>query len=255
VRVRKLVTGLVLLLGLALLVDFGSAAYAEYRVSRELRTQLKLTADPSVRANGFPFLTQAAVGDYSAVDVRAEGVGVPRLGEVTVEGTLRGVRLPPSQVVSGTITDVVADSVDARVRVGATTLGRFLGIPDLEVSTPPRKDGTPAPAGQSQVVLTGTVQLLGIARKVSIDAGLSLKGGVVQIIATGLDLGASSGSSALAESVVNALLSRLSVTVAPAALPFGLLPTAVRVEGSEIVVAGTGTDVVIVGPGTRTAGR
>ena len=34
---RKLILGLVVLLGLALLVDFGAAAWSEYRVSRALR--------------------------------------------------------------------------------------------------------------------------------------------------------------------------------------------------------------------------
>ncbi len=38
VGVRKLILGLVVLLGLALLVDFGAAAWSEYRVSRACAT-------------------------------------------------------------------------------------------------------------------------------------------------------------------------------------------------------------------------
>lgn len=248
---RRLLVSLALLVGLVVLADFGAAAYAEYRVSRELRTELSLSADPDVRIDGFPFLTQAAAGDYRSVDVRAVGVAVPDFGDVTVEATLRGVHLPPSQVVSGSVTDVTADSVEGRVRIGATELGAKIGVPDLVVSTPPRPAGSPEDAPQTQVVLTGTVSLLGVSEKLSVDAGLTLRDGSVVVTANGLDLGADSGTSSLAESVVDALLSRLSVTIDPSTIPFGVVPTSVRAEGAEIVVEGTATDVVIVGPASR----
>ncbi|UZJ25081.1 LmeA family phospholipid-binding protein [Rhodococcus antarcticus] len=248
---RKLVATVVVLVVVALLTDFGSAAYAEYRVSRELRSTLSLDADPDVRINGFPFLTQAVAGDYRSVDVRASGVPVAGFGEVTVEATLRGVRVPASDVVSGKVGEVVAASVEARVRIGATDLGRYLRVPDLEVSEPPRATGTSPDAPRTTVVLTGTVDVVGLEKKVSVDASLSLTAaGGVAVTATRLDLGADGGRSSLAESVVSALLARLSVTLDPSTVPFGILPTAVRAEGSEIVVAGTGTDVTVVrGPG------
>jgi hypothetical protein len=246
--VRKLIAAVVVLVGVALLADFGSAAYAEFRVSRELRSTLSLAADPDVRINGFPFLTQAVAGDYRSVDVRASGVPVTGFGEVTVEATLRGVRVPFSDVVSGRVSRVVADSVQARVRIGATDLGRYLRVPDLEVSEPPRAPGTNPDAPRTTVVLTGTVDVVGLRKKVSVDASLSLTAaGGVAVTATRLDLGADGGRSSLAESVVSALLARLSVTLDPSTVPFGILPTAVRAEGSEIVVAGTGTDVTVVG--------
>ena len=68
---RKLIIGIVFLLGLGLVADFGAAAYAEYRVSRELRTGASLESDPEVTFNGFPFLTQALGGKYKDVYVRA----------------------------------------------------------------------------------------------------------------------------------------------------------------------------------------
>ena len=245
---RKLLAALVVLVGLALVADAGSAAYAEYRVSRELRSALSLAADPDVRINGFPFLTQAAAGVYRSVDVRASAVTVPKFGEVTVEATLRGVRVPASQVLSGSEGTVVADSVDARVRVGATTLGRYLGVPDLDVSEPPTVAGASPTAPRRTVVLTGTVDLLGLKKRVSVDATLSLTaGGAVAVTATRLDLRADGSTSSLTESVLSALLARLSVTLALSAVPFGIVPTAVRAEGSEIVVVGTGTDVTVVG--------
>ena len=252
---RRLVAAVVVLVGVALLADFGAAAYAEQRVSRQLRTSLSLGADPDVRINGFPFLTQAAAGDYRSVDVRASAVPVDRFGEVTVEATLRGVHVPASAVLSGDVGVVVADSVQARVRIGATDLGRHLGVPDLEVSEPPAAPGpAPAtPAPRTTVVLTGTVDVLGRPARVSVDATLSLSaGGAVAVTATRLDPGASGGAPSLVESAVGALLARLSVTLDPSAVPFGITPTVVRAEGSEIVVQGTGSDVTVVGGKGRT---
>lgn len=245
---RRLLVAVAVLAGLLLLADYGSAAYAEYRVSRELRASLSLTADPDVRINGFPFLTQALQGRYRSVDVSASGVPVTGLGHVTVEATLHGVRVPPSRVISGNVTSVVADSVDARVRVGATDLGRYLGVPDLEVSEPAPVAGAPTTAPGTTVVLTGTVAVLGVKQKVSVDATLSLSAdGAVAITATHVDLGAGGGTPSLAQSVASGLLARLSVTLDPSTVPFGIVPTAVRADGSEIVVEGSGTNITVVG--------
>jgi hypothetical protein len=246
--VRRLLAALVALVVLVTVVDFGAAAYAEYRISREVRMQLGLSADPEVRINGFPFLTQAIAGDYRSVDVRANRVPVPRFGEVAVEATLRGIRLPAAKVLSGAVSSVVADSVDARVRVGALDLGRYLGVPDLEVTTPPRLPGTADSAPRTSIILTGTVTVAGVSNKVSVDASLSLQGGAVAVTATRLTAGTAGAGSPFADSVVNALLSRLSVTIDPSAIPFGIQPTAVRAEGSDIVVAGRGVRVTVIGP-------
>ncbi|MBF6150415.1 DUF2993 domain-containing protein, partial [Nocardia nova] len=45
---RKLIIGLLCLAGFAVVVDFSTAAYSEYRVSRALRDGADLTADPEV---------------------------------------------------------------------------------------------------------------------------------------------------------------------------------------------------------------
>ncbi len=249
---RKLLASVVVLVALLVLADFGTAAYAEYRISRELRDQLTLTADPDVRINGFPFLTQAVRGEYGSVQVQGNGVPVPDLGTVSLTAVLHGVRLPPGDVARGEVTDVVADAVDASVRIGATTLGQYLRIPDLRVSEPPGAASSGTEAPRRAVVLTGTVSLLGVQQELSVEAGLSMVDGAVVITATGLDLAAGGGSGSFTESVLDGLLSRFSVTLDPAALPFGITPTVVRADGSDLVVEGSGTDVTVVdGPTGR----
>ena len=62
-RVRRAIAVLIVLVALAVGVDYGAAALTESAVSREMRSQLDLADDPSVRINNFPFLTQAISRD------------------------------------------------------------------------------------------------------------------------------------------------------------------------------------------------
>ena len=88
---RRLVIALLVLIGILVVADFGAAALAESAVSRQMRSQLSLADDPSVRINGFPFLTQAVSGQYSSVDVAAQRISVGQLQELGVRTQLRNV--------------------------------------------------------------------------------------------------------------------------------------------------------------------
>ena len=83
-RVKRTVAVLIVLGAAAVGADYGAAALTESAVAREMRSQLGLTDDPSVRFNNFPFLTQAISGRYRSVDVVADHAAVAagdRLGE------------------------------------------------------------------------------------------------------------------------------------------------------------------------------
>ena len=62
-----LVTLLVLVV-LLVGADFGARWIAEDRVATQLQSQLKLDEKPDVAIHGFPFVTQAASGDYGVGD-------------------------------------------------------------------------------------------------------------------------------------------------------------------------------------------
>ncbi|EOM74379.1 DUF2993 domain-containing protein [Rhodococcus rhodnii] len=250
---RKLIAGLALLLGLAVLVDFGSAAYAEYRISRELRKGAELDADPEVTISGFSFLTQVADGSYRDIAIRAQGVRSDVVGEVTIEADLRGVHAPYSALVDGELTSLPVDVLEGRVLVGATELGRFLGIPDLEVSAPPasRSDGTGGSGGSGPttaggVVLTGTVPVGPIETTVSVQADLVLADGDVHIVASDFYFGPEGQADfSIPDPLEPVVLGLFTRTIDPEQLPFGVVPTEVYAEGSQIVVEGIGEDVTI----------
>ena len=97
VRVRALLIGIIVILvavaGGGIAVDFGTAIYAEYRLSRALRAEAALSADPWVGVLGFPFITQAMRHRYDQLEIKATGVEHADIGEATLEATLYSIDL------------------------------------------------------------------------------------------------------------------------------------------------------------------
>ncbi len=253
VVMRKLIIGLVSLAALALVVDFGAAAYSEYRVSRAIRDGGDLSSDPQVIVHGFPFLTQAADGKYQNVEIRAQDVPNDYVGSTTIEANLRGVAVPLSDLVEGSVNAVPVDELDGRVRIEATDLGRFLDIVDLQVSAPPadKSDGTGGSGGSGMttnggVVLTGTVPVGPIRTEVSVQADLILDGDRVDIVASDFYFGPEGNADfTIPDFAKPTVLGLFTKTIDKQTLPFGVLPTDVYAEGSQIVIEGNAENVVI----------
>jgi len=252
-RVRTFIFTVIGLVLVAVLADYGTAAYAEYRVSKEVRHELSLGTDPDVRITGFPFLTQVAKGNFSQVNVKAVGVPIAELGKVTIESTLRNAKVSPSQIFGGDLNNIVVGELDSRIRIDDTQLGQLIGISDLKVSAPVADPslGTSGDgayqAPRSGIVLTGTVKLGGVLKQqVSVNADLALEGKQVRIIATGFALGNQSNKSmSLAPPLAEIALQKFSLSLDSDYLPFGIAPTTVHAEGADIVVEGKGTNVLI----------
>ncbi|GAA5065884.1 LmeA family phospholipid-binding protein [Nocardia callitridis] len=256
---RKLIIGLVCLACLAVVVDFGAAAYSEYRVSRTLRVGADLTADPEVTIHGFPFLIQSLRSRYD-VDIEARGNRQDIPGEVALEATLHGVRLPLSDLIDGNLHNVPVEEVEGRFRVEPTELGRLFNIPDLQLHSRPadKSDGTGG-SGGSGMTTTGALVLTGTlpttpgtqfgGKNVSVQADLLLEGDQVKIIATGLYHPTTATEIAqntvVPEADRPAVLARFTRTIDTIELPFGVRPTKVSAQGGQIVVEGKGVNATI----------
>ncbi len=253
VGVRKLIFGLVVLLGLAVLADFGAAAWSEYRVSRALREGGVLESDPAVTIHGFPFLLQARDGHYENVEIVADNVHTDLLGDITVEANLIGAHAEAGELLDGSIRSVPVDLLYGRVMLDATELGQLYGIPDLQVSAPPasKSDGTGGSGGSGPttaggVVLTGTVPVGPVEATVSVQADLVLDGDRVHVVASDLYFGPEGRADFSVPDVLKpAVLGLFTTTIEPQNLPFGVRPTFVEARGSRIVIEGEARDVVI----------
>lgn len=240
---KKLVIVAVVLVGLLVAIDFGSAAVAEYQVSKRLRGHLNLQDDPAVRISGFPFLFQAFTGDYRNVEVSADGVTVARLRDIGVEATLHHVRVPFSDLASGSADSVRVDEVIGRARIRAAELGTLIGVKDLAVADATQHDltlpGQKLP--ENAVKLSGTTDVTGSPIHVTVIGSLELVGNQVQVTALGVKV----DGQTLAPIAEQAILRLFTTRLDPGVLPFTVTPTAVRADNGTLVVEGTARDVVL----------
>lgn len=240
---KKLAIVLVVLVGLLVAVDFGAAAAAEYQVSKRLRGHLELPDDPAVRINGFPFMLQAFKGDYRDVEVTADRVTVARLHNLGVEATLHHVRVPFSDLVSGSADTVRVDEVVGRVRVQAAELEELINADDLQVDEVTDRDRNAAgqPVPDDAVKLTGTTDVLGQQTRVIVIASLDLAGGQVQITPHTVRVDGQTLPAAVEETVLQLFAVRLD----PGELPFDVTPTSVSADDGALVVEGTARNLVL----------
>ncbi|MEV0298917.1 LmeA family phospholipid-binding protein [Nocardia sp. NPDC050710] len=268
---RKLIIGVLVVAGLAVVTDFGAAAYSEYRVSRALRVGADLSADPEVTINGFPFLGQALDGRYQSVGLRAQVVRPDIPGQIYVDAALTGVHLSFGDLTDGNVRRVPVERLEARMVLEPIELGRLFNIPDLQVHSRPadKSDGTGGSGGSGMttadgLVLTGTLPVAGTrpstgtrlgangtpltGDKVSVQADLKLEGDQVTITATGFYRGTSPDLTTtveVPEADRPAVLARFSRTIDTKELPFGITPTKVFARGGQIQVEGKGENVTI----------
>jgi DUF2993 family protein len=251
--VKKAAIILLVLVGLLVAADFGAAAAAEYQVSKRLRGHLDLPDDPAVRINGFPFLTQAIAGDYRNVEVTADRVTVARLRNIGVEATLEHVRVPLSDLLSGSAESVRVDKVTGRARIQVSELGKLINVEDLRIERVPGEDQTtttqnPDGTGTGPIKLTGTTEIDGRRVGVGIVGSLDLVDGQIQVTARELEV---AGIPELPAALRLNLLRGFSARLDPGALPFTVTPTALRVENDTLVVEGTARNIELSASGVR----
>jgi LmeA-like phospholipid-binding len=229
--VKALLIVVVLLLGLAVAADRVAVHVAEGQVATQIADKGGLHGKPTVQIGGFPFLTQALAGNYRDVHISltAEEVGQPAGTAADVH--LRGVKVPLSSVLSGSVTQVPVDSVDGTATLSYPLLAAQIG-PDTTLS----KEG-------DQLRITRTVELAGQRTKVTADGQVVLKGNdlVVDVQhASGLGV---TLPSFLVERASNLLDLRYTVP----ALPFGLQLTSVTPEDDGVRVTVEGRQTVLHG--------
>ena len=262
-RAKRTVAVLVLLGAAAVGADYGAAALTESAVAREMRSQLGLTDDPSVRFNNFPFLTQAISGRYRSVDVTANHVAVGPLRDVQVRSQLRDVSAPLSQMLGDGPRTVTVREVEGTVRIEAPDLERLIrdsgdvpvdklyidGIDadGLEKAVDDGADPALKSLDPATVIrMGGTVDVLGQEQPVTIIAELQLADGRVQI--TPRDIRLADEDAQLPVALQRTLSRLFTLTLDPGALPLQVTPTTLRASSGGLEISGL-TGRLVLGAG------
>ena len=224
----------------ALLVgaDRAGVVVTERALADGLQRSAALPSRPEVDVRGVPFLTQALEGRYDRIDVVAHHVPVGTVGgpPVTVSrlsATLRGARMPLSDVVSGAVTSVPVDGIVARALVPFDVVRRSSEIADLAV----------APEGD-RLRLRGTVRVFGQDVTGSALGRLTVDDGQVVVTAESFDVGGELASRLLTRGLAGRFDARLPL----GALPYGLRVDGVTVQDEGLAVTGHADDAVLSPP-------
>ena len=228
-----------LVLGVLLVAaDRGGAAVAERVLADELQRGGAMPTRPEVDVRGVPFLTQALAGRYDQVDVVAREVpggdvaGTP-LTVRRLSATLHGAHLPLADALSGTVTSVPVERVDARALLPFDVVSSSSTVSDLEVGA---EDGL--------LRLSGTVRVLGQDITGSALSSLAVADGQVVVSAESFDVGGRLTSRLL----TRALAGRFDARVAVGALPYGLRLEDVVVQDDGLAVTARADDAVLSAP-------
>jgi len=233
-RTGCLVTLVVLLLivgGVLVVVDRIGARVAEGRVAEQVATRGGLNGEPAVDITGFPFLTQALSGEYEDIRIglTAEELGQPAGTRADV--SLRGVHVPLSDVLSGSVQQIPVDRVDGTATLSYPLLADQLG-----------GDTVLAPEGDG-VRITRSVEVLGFDLTVTAVGAVTLDGQDVVVDVQD----ASAGAVDVPDFVLREAEDLLDLSYRVPALPFGLQLTSVHSTADGVDVVVEAEDTVLSG--------
>ena len=176
-----LVTTLVVLIVLAVAADFAAKAYAQNRIASQVQTSAKLHGKPSVTIEGFPFLTQVAAHNLTAIDISASNVPAGKFTITSISARATGVH-PNSSFSGATI-----DQINGSALVSFASVESALGLQGVATISADPADGPNAVKVSAGIIgdVTGKVELTGpntLTLQLGSLSGLaSLLGGAVPL--------------------------------------------------------------------------
>ncbi|MFW3171820.1 DUF2993 domain-containing protein [Geodermatophilus sp. CPCC 206100] len=228
---RALVVVLLLLLGLGVLADRIGVGIAEDRVAAVVADRGGLAGEPDVDIRGFPFLTQAIGGRYDDVRISLSAADLGRPDGTRADVTLRGVAVPLSDVLSGSVQEVPVDRID-----GTATLAYPLLAEQLGPGTTLRREG-------DRLRVERTVEVAGVTVPLTAVGTVRLEGGDLV-----LDVAEAAGAGVdVPGFVLDRAADLLDLRYPVPPLPFGLQLTGVTPGDDGVAVAVEATDTVLRG--------
>ncbi len=228
---RALLVVLLLLLGLAVLADRLGVGMAEDRVAAVIAERGALAGEPDVDIRGFPFLTQAVGGRYEDVRIALTAADLGQPEGTRADVALRGVAVPLSDVLSGSVEQVPVERID-----GTATLSYELLAAQLGPGTTLAREG-------DGLRVERTVELAGLTLPLTAVGTVSLDG---RDLVVDVDEAAGAGVE-IPGFLVERAGDLLDLRYPIPELPFGLQVTAVTPADDGVDVAVEATDTVLRG--------
>jgi hypothetical protein len=253
---RRLIIILLVLVGLLVAADFGAAALAESAVSRQMRGELGLVDDPSVRINGFPFLTQAVSGTYSSIDVDATRIPYGSFKELEINARLHDVSAPLSMLLGSGPKSITAATAEGIVKVDATDLQRLIpqakkirieSVDDTALEQAVKKGADVSVATLSPertARLVGTVDFFGQSTEIAVLATLRLDKGKPSIVPVDARLSDGKGLP-VPGSVLRQILDLFRVPLVTGDLPLDVTADTFQAKDGTLQISGRARNLTL----------
>ena len=253
---RGLIIILLVLAGLAVAADFGAAAFAESAVSRQMRGELGLVDDPSVRINGFPFLTQAVSGTYSSIDVDATRIPYGSFKELEINARLHDVSAPLSMLLGPGPKSITAATAEGIVKIDAADLQRLIPeakkirIESVDATTLQQAVENGADASVATMSpertarLVGTVDFFGQSAEIAVLATLEIDKGKPSIVPVDARLSNGKGLP-VPGSVLRQILDLFRVPLITGDLPLDVTADTFEAKDGTLQISGTARNLTL----------
>ena len=224
-------------------VDTGAAIYAEYQLSRHVRSAAGLPFDPWVAILGFPFIPQAIGQHYRELEIKAGGVDNPVAGKVTLEATMHDIGLTEASWLIRPGADLPVGKLESRIIMDLTVEAPAADTNDATGGT--TESGI---SGNQGLIFTGTPTEAGLDEPVSVTVDLSVAGAdqtTLVFTPTGVVTGPNTADRTVPDDKRAAVLGAFAGTMPGQKLPFGLRPTSEGARGSDIIIEGIAEEVIV----------
>jgi hypothetical protein len=231
---RFLIVVLIFLIAVVIVGDRVGALVGAHVLAGKVQTDEHLPNRPSASIGGIPFLTQAIDGKYKDVTITAQEVPVNQVQVTTLTAHLKGVHLPLSKVIGGSVSQVPVDQVTGTAFVSYADANSYLAKHRLGGQLIRLSSG-----GGATLDVLDKAKVAG--QKVSLRGSgtLAVKGNVVSVAVASL-----SGSKAAA-SLVSAVLKKLNISFPLTGLPFRLQLSSVSVTTAGLTGSGGASHIVL----------
>jgi hypothetical protein len=224
----------VVLVVLLVAADRLAVFVADRAVASKIQTSQKLESRPSVKIEGFPFLTQVISNNYQAVRLKAHNVTVGdsdrRVAIRDLVARLTGIKA------NRDFSQATAKTVNGTATVSYAELSRVVGVP-LHF------DGTNA-SGVGRLATTKAVSALGLSVSGSVSAQVNVIGGDSLQFSSVQVKFADTGIS-LPQTVTDQFTSVFHDQLSLKGLPFGLAIERIVITASGVSVVAEASDVAL----------
>lgn len=226
--IALLVVIAVLVAGL-LVADRVGETYAAGLISQQLTADLRLSEQPQVEVDGFPFLTQWASGHYQEIDTQLPSITADNVTVSSIDATVKDVHTKPFLSSASQFSSATAGSIS------------LSGV--VPFSALPLPSGFTAHASGSTLEVSGTMSVYGFPVPVTAAEKISLSGTTATFTPT--DIRAQAAG--INVNVNGSAAKQLAVSVDLKGLPFGLQVNSITAAQNGLDVTASGQNVALAG--------